>query len=406
MNYFRYWLGSAINLLGSALSTIAYPLLVISMGGSAAQAGMVGSVSLITRTIFRLPGGHICDLMSARTLMIITDVVRMIAVGSIPAVALSGGMAYPQLLVVALVEGVATALYAPAYTVMLRDLVSTDKLTGALSQAQATTGTVLLLGPLAGGVIFAFDHTLPFALDAASYAVSFLLLLTVTAPRRTEPGERPDRRASAGLRWLWQQPSLLRVLLFAGVVNLVAGALDVPILISLRDQGRSSAVFGAVLAAAGAGLIIGAVLAKQVLALLRTESIYLLVGVLWAGGTAALIWRPGPWLMAAILVVLLALSPAASIKLSQLTLARVPHQLIGRVTTAQGTVTAGLSSLGPGLAGFLLVGLGLGGTFLVLALLCVLATGITLIRGAAPALDAQSDSEVLAHGSTAEDSHD
>src|SRR5581483_11716558 len=122
-----------------------------------------------------------------------------------------------------------------------------------------------------------------------------------------------------------------------------------------------------------------------------------------------LIWRPGPWLMGAILVVLLALSPAASIKLSQLTLARVPHQLIGRVTTAQGMVTAGLSSLGPGLAGVLLVGLGLGGTFLVFAVLCLLATGITLVRSAAPPLDARTDSaasEVVAHRSTVEEPHD
>ena len=396
-DFVRFWLASTVSNLGSSLSTIAYPLLVLSMGGTAVQAGAVASASLITRTVCRLPGGHLADLIGRRVLMLSTDLGRLVVVASVPVAASVGVLTYPQLIGVAIVEGVATALFQPASTVLLRDLVDNERLTAAMSRTQAANATVLMVGPLAGGALFAIDRSLPFALDAASYGVSMLLLLTIVV-RRAEhaAGGESDRRPTAGVRWLWRQPSLLRILLFAGVVNLVAAGIEVPLIVSLRAQGRPSSVIGLVIASAGVGAVVGALLATRILRWLpAAHRLYLVIGAVWIGGTALLAVVSSPWWMCLILIGLMALAPAGGIKLGQLTLARTPYHLVARVTTAQGTVTAGLSALGPGLAGVLTGGVGVPGTWLTMALMCLLATGITILPAAGR--DMPAESEVLAH---------
>jgi MFS family permease len=378
--YVRYWFGASASILGSSISTIAYPLLVIALGGSAAAAGAVATVSLITRTAFRLPAGHVSDLVSRRALMIGSDLARLIALGSIPAVALVGTPSYGQLLGVAVVEGLGTALYQPAYTVMLRDLVPAELLTPALSQSSTTIGAIAMFGPLVGGALFAFDHTLPFTIDAASYLVSLVLMLTVRSPAVDHSGDpAPDRRVTAGLRWLWGNPAVIRVLVLVGVYNLVAAGADVPVLIALRRQGESGAVYGAVLGGAGVGVVIGGLLAPKLIDLLAPRKLHTVIGAIWVVGTTMFALSIGPWVMGVLLAALMALAPTVSIQLTRSTLDKVPRSMIGRVTTAQGMVIFGLSGFGPGLTGVLLDVVDIPGTWLILAVMCLLATLLAVV---------------------------
>jgi hypothetical protein len=83
-----------------------------------------------------------------------------------------------------------------------------------------------------------------------------------------------------------------------------------------------------------------------------------------------------------------ALSPAAGIMLSRITLDEAPPDLLGRVSMAEQTVSIGLATVGPLLAGVLLEGIGRSALWLVLAAVCLLGTAVTivpLIRGTRPA---------------------
>lgn len=363
---------------GSQLSVIAFPLLVLALGGRATQAGAVATCSLLTRTVLRLPAGHLADRVDRRRVMVGADLARLVAVGSIPVCGLAGLLSYPQLLVVAFVEGTATAMFAPASRVALRDVVAREQLAAALGRSQATTATVSMVGPVLGGALFGVDRILPFALDAASYLVSAVLLLGVPALARRAAGPTgsaggTDRRVTAGVAWLWHRPVVMRVLLFASVINFAGAAAEVAVLIVLRQRGTSVAAIGVVMACAGVGAVAGALLAGRILGALPTATLCVLVGLVWTGGFLVFAAVTVPWVTGALLVVMMLFAPAAGIALGQLTLGEAPADILGRVTTAEQTVSVSMASVGPILAGVGMQVLGVGWTWSVLAGVCLLA---------------------------------
>ncbi|MEU9138991.1 MFS transporter [Streptomyces sp. NPDC048404] len=364
----RFWLSSTLSTLGSQLSLLAFPLLVLSIGGSAAQAGTVATCSLVTRTLLRLPAGHLADRLDRRMIMVGTDLVRLVALASIPLVSALGDLGQTHLLGVAVVEGAATALFAPAATIAVRDVVPEKDLTDALSRSQAAMATSSLIGPFLGGWLYTLDPILPFAADAFSYAVSAVLLLRIaTKPPRQVAATDRDDRLTAGLRWLTHQRALLAALLFAAGINVVSAAAQTTMVVSLRQSGAGGTAIGAVMACAGVGAMLGAAAAPWLIKRVPAARLFLLIGAVWAFGLAVFSVTTHPWTIGPVLVVVVFFSPPAGIVVGRAMLVLAPRDLLGRVSTATGLVMAGLASLGPLLAGSFVDSLGASHTWLALA---------------------------------------
>ncbi|MFF8534567.1 MFS transporter [Streptomyces sp. SAS_267] len=364
----RYWLSTTLSTLGSQLSLLAFPLLVLSIGGSAAQAGTVATCSLVTRTLLRLPAGHLADRLDRRMIMVGTDLVRLVALASIPLVSALGDLGQTHLLGVAVVEGAATALFAPAATIAVRDVVPEKDLTDALSRSQAAMATSSLIGPFLGGWLYTMDPMLPFAADAFSYGVSAVLLLRIaTKPPRLVAGTGRDDRLTAGLRWLTGQRALLAALLFAAGINVVSAAAQTTMVVSLRQSGAGGTAIGAVMGCAGIGAMLGAAAAPWLIKRITAARLFLLIGTVWAIGLAVFSATTHPWTIGPVLVVVVFFSPPAGIVVGRAMLVLAPRDLLGRVSTATGLVMAGLASLGPLLAGSFVDSLGSSHTWLALA---------------------------------------
>ncbi|GGW71029.1 MULTISPECIES: MFS transporter [Streptomyces] len=401
----RYWLSSTLSTLGSQLSLLAFPLLVLSIGGSAAQAGTVATFSLVTRTLLRLPAGHLADRLDRRTIMVGADLVRLVALSSIPLVAGLGELGQAQLLCVAVVEGAATALFAPAATIAVRDVVPQKDLTDALSRSQAAMASSSLIGPFLGGWLFTVDPILPFAADALSYGVSAVLLLRIgiRPPREAADTER-DNRLTAGLRWLTHQRALLAALLFAAGINVVSAAAQTTMVVSLRQSGAGGTAIGAVMGCAGVGALLGAASAAWLIKRIPAARLFLLIGAVWALGLTVFSRTTDPWTIGAVLVVVVFFSPPAGIVVGRAMLVLAPRDLLGRVSTATGLLMAGLASLGPVLAGFFVDSMGASRTWLALACTAAVVTvvsSVPLLRETS--LDATADTDTDTDGDRAGD---
>jgi MFS family permease len=376
--YLRYRSARAVSMLGSQFSWITYPLLVLSLGGTASQAGAVASCSLVTRAVFRLPGGYIADRFDRRSLMLGSDAVCFVAVGTIPLAAACHVLAYPQLLVVATAEGVAIAIFGPSATGILRDLVPAEQLRPALRQSQSFNAVITLIGPVLGAVLYGLDRMLPFILDALSYGVSATLLLGLAVARR--PAQRDAGSGiTAGLRWLWRRPGVMRVLIFVGTTNLVGSAIAVTVVVGLHDRGVAPTAIGVVIAGAGAGSVLGSVFAARIEERLGPTWLCLVMGMLWSAGLASIAVEPSGWVIGPVLLLLFLCVPAAGVTLSTIALGDAPHHLLGRVSTAEQVVTSTPGTAGPLLAGACLQSIGVVSTWLILAFLCVLATAFLAI---------------------------
>ncbi|MBS2535983.1 MFS transporter [Catenulispora sp. NF23] len=392
----RFWTGSTLSTLGSQMSLIAFPLLVLSLGAGAAEAGLVATCSLVTRLALRLPAGNLVDRTDRRRLMLATDLVRLVALGSIPIAGGFGALGYPQLLVVAIVEGSATALFGPASRIAVRDVVPEHQLSDALSKEQAALGTATLVGPFLGGWLFAVDRILPFTADALSYAVSAVLLLGMaTRPQPADPATPRPTGALAGVRWLGRRPALLRALLFGSLLNLGGAAAEVAVVVTLREKHTAGTVIGLVMACAGVGAVLGALAAPRVIALLDPGPLFLVVGVVWTFGFAAFAAAPTPLVVGPVLVLLIFLTPPAGILVGRVLLTESPRELLGRISTAADLLMAGLASLGPAAAGVLLQDAGISRTWVLLAAVIAAGTAVAalpLLRGGALSATAESGS--------------
>jgi MFS family permease len=381
--YVCYRISRAVSMFGSRISGIAGPLLVLSMGGGPIRAGAVGSCALLARMVFQLPGGQLADRFDQRRLMVAMDAMRLVAVGSIPLAALLHVLTFSQLMVVALIEGAASAVFGATAMVFLRVLVSRGLFSRAMSQSMAQQGATALLGPVVGGALFGVDPILPFVADAASYLVGGLLLLAISvrghrsADGSPDTGDQTDQRVTAGLRWLRGRPALLRITLSCSVINLISAATSMATVVVMDDHGTPASVIGVVMACGGTGMFFGALLATRIIAAFKGW-LYLVTGLAWAASLATLAASSAPWAVGVVLTFLALLSPSSGVLFFQLLRDEVPKDLYGRVIAAQQLLGVGVAVAGPLLAGVLVAAFGGTYLWLVLAGGCLLAAVLTI----------------------------
>ncbi len=104
-DYMLLWSGQTLSQLGSETSTVAYPLLVLALTGSAAKAGVVGLAKWLPLALFALPAGALADRMDRKRLMITTDAIRLAGAASIVAALWLGRPPDLQIVLVAVRDG-------------------------------------------------------------------------------------------------------------------------------------------------------------------------------------------------------------------------------------------------------------------------------------------------------------
>jgi MFS family permease len=180
--------GQAISVLGSRISYLAFPLLVLSLTGSPGQAALVGFLNTLPQLLFNLPAGVYVDRWDRKRVMIVCDTGRTIAMGSIPLTLALGRLSMAQLAAVSFLEGSLAVFFNLAEGAAVPRVVAREQLPAAYSQNEAVRRSALMLGQPLGGLLYSIGRLVPFLTDAVSYAVSVVSLLFIRAKFQ---GERP-----------------------------------------------------------------------------------------------------------------------------------------------------------------------------------------------------------------------
>jgi MFS family permease len=268
----------------------------------------------------------------------------------------------PHLLVVALLTGVGAGAFAPAETSALRRVVSDEQLPAALSQNQARQHVAGLVGGPLGGALFSVTRWLPFAADAVTYAVSWVLLgrirTDLSATALPEPRLSLRRSFSEGLRFTIRRPLFRVLMVFSALLNLAINALLFAAILRLVQAGFAPARIGMVETASGLFGVLGAVAAPWLINRFRTGSMTVAVAWSWAPLALPLMFWNDPWVVAASLSAGIFLNPAGNAGMGAYRMALTPRELQGRVQSATQFVSMSIMPLAPMLAGALLAGIG------------------------------------------------
>jgi MFS family permease len=104
-DYMLLWSGQTLSELGSQTSSVAYPLLILALTGSATKAGGVGLAKWLPLALFALPAGALADRLDRKRLMIATDAIRLSGAASIVVTLWLGRPPYLQVVLVAFLDG-------------------------------------------------------------------------------------------------------------------------------------------------------------------------------------------------------------------------------------------------------------------------------------------------------------
>jgi predicted MFS family arabinose efflux permease len=375
------WSGQAVSALGSQISLVAYPLLVLAVTGSPAKAGIVGFALQAPIAVFALPAGALADSVNRKHLMVACDGVRAVALASIPVALAAGSVPYPLIVAVAFIDGCGFVVTYVTERGAMRRLVPADQLGLAVTRNESRTFGAMLAGPPLGGLLFGIGQAVPFLTDAISYAASSTTKLLIRSDFQEPRAKQGRGSAIEGLHWIWRQPFLrLCALLFAASNPVFTGLYLLVVLLAKQD-GASPALIGVMLGIAAGGGLIGAGLAPSLQRRLSPRLV--LIGESWMIALAI------PLLLLAHNAVLLGLILAAAELMTPVTNSIVvgyrvtlaPDRLQGRVQAASTLIAFSAGWTGPLLVGFVVENAGSTATILLLSgWTLLLAIGATASR--------------------------
>jgi predicted MFS family arabinose efflux permease len=377
------WAGEAVSVLGSRVSAIAYPLLVLALTGSPAKAGIVGFAGTIPYVLAPLPAGALVDRLSRRRLLIAADVGRAAALATIVAALGLGEPPFAQLVAVAFVEGTLFILSTTAQTAVVPRVVPPEQLPAALSQNEARERGAYLAGQPLGGVLFDLARAVPFVVDALTYVVS---LVTVLLIRTDLDGERQPAEGRVrgevleGIAWLWKQRFLRAAALLVAASNALFAALVLVLIVRAQDAGASASAIGIMVGLGGLGGLLGSFAAPPFQRRFAGRTIVVGANWVWALLLPLMLLTGNPYALGAVFAAMAFVGPLWNVVLGAYTYALVPARLLGRVTSADTLLAYGAIPLGSLGVGFLLELLGGDGALAVLSsamLVVALAAAVT-----------------------------
>ncbi len=354
----RYWLSGFLADFGDGVRLAAFPLLAAQLTRSPTAVAAVTAMQSLPWLLTGAGVGVLVDRSDRRRLMVIVDVTRAVVIAGLAAAVLAHSTGLALIYLAAFITGVGSALRDTAAVTCLPRLVDSRDLDRA--NARMIAGQLLgneLAGPAAGGWLFGLATVLPFTVNAGALGIAVLLLLTLPSvfcpvPAMAHADERSPLASVAddlrdGVLWLWRHADVRDVITAAGVIEAMDAAWFAMLVLYVTQVLHEGPGLYGLLLAVGAlgGISVGGVgpwLARR-------------AGpwrCLLAAGTVMAATQAGLGLTTNVIVAAVMLfGISASWALFDMTAVtmrqrQVPAELLGRITSLNGTLTGGALALG------------------------------------------------------------
>src|SRR5215211_2812840 len=172
------WIGLAVSFIGDGVYIIAIAWQTYDLSNSPSALAAVGIAWSLPQVLLVLISGVLSDRVDRRLLMIAGDVIRGIAIATIGILSIGGTLTMTSLISLVVVFGVGQALFGPAFSSIVPQVVPEDLLVEANALGQFVRPIAwTLIGPLVGGALVASLGTgWAFVADAGTFAFSAVMV--------------------------------------------------------------------------------------------------------------------------------------------------------------------------------------------------------------------------------------
>jgi MFS family permease len=401
-SYWRLWTASVISNLGDGIGVIAYPWLASAVTRDPVLIALVAVGQRLPWLVFTLPAGVLTDRLDRRKIMVYSDIARagFVAAIAVAVLASESGLPSPAdlatgvdvatnwsvylvLLISALLLGFAEVLRDNAAQTFLPAIVEPEhleKANGNLWGAEMVANS--FLGPTLGSVLLGIGFSIPFFVDAGSFAVAAGLVFLIAGqfrPRRNGEAVAAGRKVDwkgeikEGFFWLWRHELLRPLAIILGLLNglgmmifstfilFAQEDLDLEtglftgVLGSVADffgfESVGTFVFAVLMMAGAVGGILGSIFASRVSrAMGAGPSLWLTM--IAGGATTAVIGMSSRWWIAFLMnVIFVATAVLWNVITVSLRQTIIPDRLLGRVNSVYRFFGWGMMPIGSLLGG-------------------------------------------------------
>lgn len=377
----RLWTSETIGALGRQVTALALPTLaILLLNAGPFQMGVLNGLEDLAFPLIGLFVGVWADRLRRRPIMIIANLGRMLAMGSIPLAFLFATLHLYMLYVVAFASGSFTVFFDIAYQSYLPTLIDRTDLVEGNSKLETSQSGARVAGPAFAGLLIQLTGAaMAIAADAFAFLTSAILIFSIKK-HESNPESRTERNflieLKDGAGAVFRNPILRRIAACTAMLNLGTGIFFAVFLLFLyKELNLSPAIVGFIFGIGSVGFVIGALSASRIartLGLGRSLVVSIfLSGVGLIAVPLALYGLPVP-----VLIVVWTLSnvgiPVYNINQISLRQAITPDRLQGRMNATMRTFVWGMLPLGSIVGGILGDGVGIVWTLVIGALVATL----------------------------------
>ena len=385
-DFLKLWTGETVSEFGSQITLLAVPTVaILILHAGPFQVGLLSALEFLAFPTLGLVAGVYADRIRRRPIMIVCDVGRFLALGSIPVAFILHGLSLEQLYVVALFTGIFTVFFDVSYQSYLPVLVDRPNLIEGNTKLEVTRSASQIAGPaVAGFLIQLIGGARAVAVDAVSFLASALALALIRKPEpEPQPGTAsgktgfiPEMRE--GIDVVFKSPILWRIAGCTATTNLGSNMIfgAVFLIFAYRHLHLTAAVVGIIFAISSGGWLVGAFAASWAA---RTFGLGTTLGLsILAGGLVTLATPLA--LLGAPAVVLSVLGfvnnfmvPVYNINQVSLRQSITPDRVQGRMNATMRTIVWGTIPVGAVVGGILGTAIGVVPTIIIGSVISALA---------------------------------
>jgi MFS family permease len=334
------------------IQAVAVGWQMYALTNSPFQLGLIGLVQFVPAVGLFLATGHAADRYDRRLIASTAQTIEAIAV-AVLAFAIGSGYLTPGLLLtMAFIIGIGRAFEQPSLQTALPNIVSANVLPRAIAGSTSASQIAVVAGPALGGILIALSPTIVFAICAALWFSSALVMRNIAMERSATKRESVDvKQLFSGLVFIGQHKVVLGAILF-GLLAVLLGNATGLLPIFARDIFMVGPLgFGALRAAPAAGALLSALTLTRWPISRQVGHLMFAAVATFGTGTILLALSPSlPFAMGAMFIVGAADTVSVVIRQSLLLL-HTPDEMRGRVFAVSSMFTGTSNQLGDFRAG-------------------------------------------------------
>jgi predicted MFS family arabinose efflux permease len=352
--------GSSISMLGTRISTLAFPMLVLGIKNSPLMAGLVAFGAIVPGVFLYMPAGVIVDRQDPRRVMLVSDISRgAVAVLVVIALMIFGrNISIVFLMLAMFMEEVLEIFSTLADRRYLNRLMERDKISSRHASAEARTHAAALAGRPIGPLLFELSSFLPFLADAISFVASVVSLLLVGPAGKPQEAQWPTfKQLTSGIgrgvgkvksdRRIWLTSSLM------AMTSMVSQALILIFLVEAHSGKFSAPAIGIVLGASGVGGAVGSFCSKIVLRFIRKGWLPIQMGAWFVVFIFLATARSNSAFWSAVAMFVMSVTGAiGNVECGTYLTENIADDMIGKVSGISYTMTIGACAFGPLIGGY------------------------------------------------------